>query len=182
MADYDEDDKPTVVLDLNALKKQKIKDEEDLANMASHIEFNVHQPEVKDSDEEELHEALFKSIYFDFQSELFSESTLPQEFEATIVKDLKDLNFLLKSKDFQVVVFNYDAHPKAVNQLCLQIKQKLPTTKTLIVAKNISEQKAKLHAKTPSGANGYLSHPVTEERLRAELLRIYQQERQAKIG
>lgn len=169
MSDYDEDDKPTVVLDLNALKKQKLKDEEDLANMANRIEFNVHQEE----EPEEPEEALFKVIYFDFQSDLFSQIPLPSGFTSIITKDLKELNTHLKSKDFQIVVFNYDAHPKAVNQLCLQIKQKLPTSKTVIVAKNISPQKAKMHAKTPCGANGYISHPLHEEKLKAEFLRIY---------
>lgn len=173
MADYDEDDKPTVVLDLNALKKQKLKDEEDLANMARSIEFNVHQEGAQAEEDEEEEEALFKVIYFDLQSEFFSHSELPGGFESIITKDLKELNAHLKSKDFQIVVFNYDAHPKAVNQLCLQIKQKLPSTKTVIVAKNISPQKAKLHAKTPAGASGYISHPLSPERLKAEFLRIY---------
>lgn len=170
MSDYDEDDKPTVVLDLNALKQQKLKDEEDLAEMVSEIEFNVHQDEEL---EHEATENLFKVIYFDFQSDLFASSALPSGFESVMAHDLKELNLQLKSKDFQIVVFNYDAHPKAVNQLCLQIKQKLPTTKTLIVAKNISPQKAKVHAKTPYGASGYLSHPLNEDKLKAEFLRIY---------
>ncbi len=175
MSDYDEDDKPTVVLDLNALKKQKLKDEEDLANMANRIEFNVHQ-EGEEQEEEELEEIetnLFKVIYFDFQSDLFASTPLPSGFESIIINDVKGLNQQLKSKDFQIVVFNYDAHPKAVNQLTMQIKQKLPTTKTVIVAKNISPKKAKLHAQTPSGANGYLSHPLNEDKLKAEFLRIY---------
>lgn len=171
MSDHDEDDKPTVVLDLSALKKQKLKDEEDLAQMVSGIEFNVLQ-ETEEEPEETV-EQLFKVIYFDFQSDLFSQSSLPEGFESVIVTDLKELNVHLKSKDFQIVVFNYDAHPKAVNQLCMQIKQKLPTTKTVIVAKSISPQKAKMHAKTPYGANGYLSHPLNEDKLKAEFLRIY---------
>lgn len=170
MSDHDEDDKPTVVLDLNALKKQKLKDEEDLANLASRLEFNVHQGEEAFSEEIEN---MFKVIYFDFQSDLFSKTKLPAGFETAIATDLKELNTHLKSKEFQVVVFNYDAHPKAVNQLCLQIKQKLPTTKTLIIAKNISPEKAKMHAKSPYGANGYLSLPLNEDKIKAELLKIY---------
>lgn len=172
MSDYDEDDRPTVVLDLNALKKQKLKDEEDLANMASKIEFNVHHGE-KGAAAVQVKEELFKVIYFDFQSNLFSEIELPHQFSTVIVNDIKELNQHLKSKDFQIAVFNYDAHPKAVNQLTLQIKQKLPSTKTIIVAKNISPEKAKLHAKTPSGADGYLSQPLSAESLRSEFLRIF---------
>ena len=43
----DDDDKPTVVLDLNALKKQKLKQEEELANIESELEFNVNQSPSK---------------------------------------------------------------------------------------------------------------------------------------
>ena len=41
MSGPDEDDKPTVVLDLNLLKKQKLMQEEDLANIATELEFNT---------------------------------------------------------------------------------------------------------------------------------------------
>lgn len=173
MSNYDEDDRPTVVLDLNALKKQKMKDEEDLANMANKLEFNVHVS--KKEQREVIEEKLFKVIYFDFQSELFAQSVLPSGFETIIATELKELNAHLKTKDFQIVVFNYSAHPKAVNQLCLQIKQKLPSTKTVIVAKNISKEKAKLHAQTPSGAHAYLSLPLHQESLRTEFLRIFEE-------
>ena len=175
MSNNEEDDKPTVVLDLNALRKKKLKEEEDLANLADQIEFKVHQ----DKPVEKIKGKTFKVIYFDFQTTLFSDSKLPSDFENIVVKDLKDLNRYLKTKDFQIVVFHYDPLPKAVNQLCAQIRQKLPSTKLLIVANNISPSKAQIHAKTPSGAHGYLSLPLTEDKLRAEYLRIFKENKKA---
>lgn len=171
----EEDDKPTVVLDLNALKKKKLKEEEDLANLADEIEFKVHQEKPVAKGEGKT----FKVIYFDFQTTLFSESELPTDFNNTIVTDLKELNQHLKSQEFQIVVFHYDPLPKAVNQLSTQIRQKLPSTKLLIVANRISSEKAKMHAKTAAGAHGYLSLPLTSDKLRAEYLRIYEANKKA---
>ena len=173
MSSNEEDDKPTVVLDLNALRKKKLKEEEDLANLAEEIEFKVHQEKPQAKEKAQGHHSSFKVIYFDFHTTLFSESELPGEFENIIVHDLKELNVYLKSRDFQILVFHYDPLPKAVNQLCTQIRQKLPSTKLLIVANKISAQKAQMHAKTAAGAHGYLSLPLTEEKLRGEYLRIY---------
>lgn len=177
MSNNEEDDKPTVVLDLNALRKKKLKEEEDLANLADEIEFKVHQEKPVEKVKSKV--KAFKVIYFDFQTTLFSESSLPSDFENIIVKDLKELNRYLKSRDFQILVFHYDPLPKAVNQLCTQIRQKLPTTKLLIVANRISPQKAQIHARTPAGAHGYLSLPITPDSLRTEFLRIFDQNKKA---
>lgn len=208
MSGGDEDDKPTVVLDLNALKKQKLKAEEDLANIASELEFNV-PPEGAEAaaDSEDFAEQFlenrskaapatpkttgtnskipvakapvtsgnFPVILFDFGSDFFTQSKaqFPKGFDYKIIKTLPELNTMLKSKTFQIVVFNYDANPKAVNQLCAQIKAKMPTTKTMIMAKAISPEKAKMHAKTPSGAAGYVSHPLDAAKIESEFKKIF---------
>ncbi len=213
MSHQDEDDKPTVVLDLNALKKQKLKAEEDLANIASELEFNVGEeapasrpsrptppnrptpvvakkPQPAPSEEldsedfaeqfleqrqKETKKNTFPVILFDFQSDFFKKSLseLPQGYDYKIVTELAQLNNLLKSKSFQIVVFNYDVNPKAVNQLSAQIKLKFPTTKTLIMARAISPEKAKVHAQTPSGASGYYQYPLNAEKVEKEFLRIF---------
>ena len=49
MSPADEDDKPTVVLDLNALKKQKLFEEEKLANIEEDIQFDVHAQEASEN-------------------------------------------------------------------------------------------------------------------------------------
>lgn len=203
----DDDDKPTVVLDLNALKKQKLKQEEELANIESELEFNVNQSPSKkpaarppkaapvvepDAIEMSVDSELFAEqfldarektpakaapfpvILFDFQSDFFEKSKgqFPQGYDYQIAKGLPELNKFLAAKIFQIVVFNYDVNPKAVNQLTAQIKQKFPLTKSLILARAISPEKAKMHAKTISGADGYYQLPLNPEKIEAEFLKI----------
>jgi hypothetical protein len=201
----DDDDKPTVVLDLNALKKQKLKQEEDLANIGQELEFSTSEDEApassapkkapeKTVDTEEFAEqflnnraeapapkaapakSTFKVILFDFQSDFFQKASakFPKGYDYQIAKDLNTLNKFLGEKSFQIVVFNYDVNPKAVNQLTAQIKQKFPHTKTMIMAKAISPEKAKVHAKTASGANGYYQFPLDEKKIAAEFVKIHQ--------
>jgi len=197
MSGADEDDKPTVVLDLNALKKQKLKQEEDLANLASELEFNIPQGDESQNDSENFAEQFldqrsksektaapvkakqenFPVILFDFGSDFFqkSQGQFPKGFNYKIIKTLAELNQCLKVKVFQIVVFNYDSNPKAVNQLCAQIKAKMPTTKTMIMAKSISPDKAKAHAKTASGAAGYYQYPLDQAKIGKEFQKIYSQ-------
>lgn len=203
----DDDDKPTVILDLNALKKQKLKQEEDLANIAQELEFNVgvdentstkvmspvepstptiSRPSMPVPSESSQPKATpkapqagatketFPVILFDFNSDAFQteQKKFPAGFKYHIVKTLPDLNKFLVLKSFQVIVFNYDVNPKAVNSLTAQIKQKFPFTKTLIMAKAISPEKAKIHAQTASGADGYSQFPVDTKKIEAELIKI----------
>ena len=208
MSGGDEDDKPTVVLDLNALKKQKLKQEEDLANLASELEFNIPpeeagiaMPAAEDSEDfaEQFLDQRAKTapapaksagtnskltapkpagncpvILFDFGSDFFqkSKAQFPKGYDYKIITTLPELNQCLKSKNFQIVVFNYDANPKAVNQLCAQIKAKMPLTKTMIMAKAISPEKAKAHAKTASGAHGYYQFPLDASKVESEFKKI----------
>lgn len=191
MSDPDEDDKPTVVLDLNALKKQALKQEEDLANISQELEFAVDSEKVEDPAPKEVRrppgkEAIqkpammpakkkFSVILFDLQSTFFKEAmkSFPEGYDYKLTTTLPELNNLLKNKDFQIVLFNYDSNPKAVNTLSAQIKQKFPTTKVLIVAKAISPEKARLHAATPAGASGYYQLPLDTQKLQNEFERIY---------
>jgi hypothetical protein len=200
MSGPDEDDKPTVVLDLNLLKKQKLMQEEDLANIATELEFNT-APETESSEDfaeqfleqrskaapsiagksaatnsklTSTKEPSFPVILFDFTSDFFqkSQAQFPNGFSYKIVKTLADLNQCLKSKDFQIVIFNYDGNPKAVNQLCAQIKAKKPATKTMIMAKAISPEKAVAHAKTASGASSYYQYPLEASKIEKELKKL----------
>lgn len=181
----DEEDKPTVVLDLEALKKQKLKREEDLSLFNQDLEFSV-GPETGSSaaDKKIIPDPSAKGevpsfpiILFDFQSDFFQKEApnLPKDLNFYVVKDLVGLNKFLGEKKFQIVILNYDASPKAVNQLTTQIRQKFPHAKTLIIAKNISPEKAKVHAKTASGADGYYQLPFQHEGLRNEIKKIHLQ-------
>ncbi len=199
MSGGDEDDKPTVVLDLNALKKKKEQQESDLANVASDLEFNIpDEIELSEASPEEDSEKFaenflshrpeatnelkpqarpqFPIILFDFQSDFFQKSLkqLPQGYNYKVVSTLPELNQCLKYKEFQLVIFNFDVNPKAINQLTAQIKTKMPHTKTMIMAKAISPEKAKLHASTPSGANGYYQFPLDASKFEKEIQKIHE--------
>jgi hypothetical protein len=187
MSGSNEDDKATVVLDLNALKKQKMKQEEELANIGQELVFNVGKDEdgalaveeeflvnaTTETAEEKLKEQ-FPIIFFDLQSDYFKKnfSSLPSGYNYKIITSLEELNQNLKAKSFQILVLNYDVNPKAVNQVAAQVKTKFPFTKTLISAKAISPEKAKLHMKTASGANGYYQLPMDASRFEKEIDKI----------
>ena len=173
----DDDDKPTVVLDLNALKKQKLKQEEELASIVQDLEFAVGPDETQETSTQRASAQVAKSftvILFDFQSDFFEKekAKFPAGYQYIIAKTLPDLNKNLANKAFQIVVFNYDVNPKAVNTLTAQIKQKFPFTKTMIMAKAISPEKAKLHAKTASGAHGYYQFPLDAKKIETEFQKI----------
>lgn len=183
MTDINEDDKPTVVLDLNSLKKQTLKQEEEIGSPGPELEFLIHKEasaEIKFGLTQEEKVSL-KVVLFDFQSNLFEEikHLLPECHEYKLIKDLVGLNESLKLKSFQIVLFNYDSNPKAINQLCAQIKSKFPHTKTIITAKSISPEKAAIHAKSPSGANGYLKQPIDAQQFETEILRIFNESKEA---
>ncbi len=177
----DDDDKPTVVLDLNALKKQKLKQEEELASIVHDLEFSV-PPVTEDEASEEPRKDTsapkkvegIRIILFDLQSDFFQKALahLPKGFDYVVATDLGELNRYLGARTFQIVMFNYDANPKAVNHLCAQVKKKFPMTKTMIIARNISPEKAQAHAQTASGANGYYQLPINDKKLLAEIQKI----------
>jgi hypothetical protein len=194
----DEDDKPTVVLDLAALKKMKLKQEEDLANIASDLEFNIEVKKKKSGEtavknrsaikidinamEEELEfeiplrqqQTELSVILFDFQSKFFAsnQNYFPKGHHYVVARSLEELNTHLRSKKFHLVVFNYDVNPKAVNQLSAQVKKKFPKTYAIIMARAISAEKAKLHAKTRYGASGYYQYPLDPKKIEKEFLRV----------
>ncbi len=174
----DDDDRPTVVLDLNALKKQKLAEEEKLGNIEDEIQFDVH---AKSTDEATITSVgslplkdQVKVVLFDFQSEFFrkSISNFPHGYDYIMATSLEELNNCLRSKENQIVVMNYDVNAKAVNQLSAQIKNKFPRSKVLIIAKAISPEKAKIHAQTAAGASGYYQLPLNAEKIRGELEKI----------
>jgi hypothetical protein len=163
----DEDDKPTVVLDINALKAELDKKKEELDDIAQDLSFAATE-EIADEpapEEPTIHDKEY--ILFDLNSEFFqkNKAKLPGDFNYVVVNDLKELNSKMQSGDDKVVIFNYNAAPKAVNQLTIQIKAKFPKVKTVIMAKNLSDDKAQAHKKTKSGAHAYISVPFKNENM-----------------
>lgn len=178
MSPDDEDDKPTVVLDLNALKKQKLAEEEKLAHIEDEIQFDVLENEQSSEAEPEAElqteKEQIRIVLFDFQTDFFSKNMkhFPAGFDYITATTLDELNSCLRTQGFQIVVMNYDINAKAVNQLSAQIKQKFQSSKVLIMAKAISPDKAKIHAKTPSGAAGYFQLPLNAQKIEEEFQRI----------
>jgi response regulator RpfG family c-di-GMP phosphodiesterase len=165
MSDNEEDDKATVVLDIKALKEElaaarTVEDVDDLEFSAT-TEQDSNQNISLDDDLDEIVQ-LQKVVFFDFKSEYFSKliPKLPADiFDFNLITQLKDLNLVLQSKESATVIFNYNAAPKAVNQLTAQIKAKFPNTQTIIVAKGLSPEKAQAHKNSKAGSNAYLSVP-----------------------
>lgn len=180
MNNDNEDDKPTVVINVKDLKELQQSAHTEMEEAVLDIEFSVTSDEESDEvadvfiSETESAISTTSIILFDFQSNLFKEAlpNLPKNFNYTVIDELKELNRELLGKDFKVVIFNYNANPKAINQLTAQIKSKLPHVKTIIVAKNLSPEKANAHSKSPSGANGYISLPLNESNVKHELMKI----------
>ncbi len=177
MSHDDEEDKPTVVLDLNALKKQKLVEEENLANVVEEIEFDV----LAKADEksaaiayEAPKDKRMKIILFDLESDFFKKSMkdLPLGHSYIHAKTLEELNSALRDTVFQILVMNYDANAKAVNQLVAQVKKKFPHTKVLIVARDLNPERVAIHAKTPSGASGYYQLPIEPKKIQKEFEKI----------
>ncbi len=183
MSVIDEDDKPTVQLDLKALRNKQLKQEEELASIASDLEFRAGSSSPKRPHHASTHKKpnpypVKKSkhpivVLFDFESTFFGKAlaAFPKGYHYEVCSSLGELNKLLKQKP-ALVVFNYDVNPKAVNQLTTQIKQKCPDTLTVIMATSISEKKAKVHAATPAGAHGYYQFPLIAEKIEGEFQRI----------
>lgn len=185
MSPVDEDDKPTVVLDLNALKKQKLLEEEKLANIEDEIQFDVHANSAPESTITSVgaipQKNEIKVVLFDFQSDFFQKSirSFPMGYDYVVTTTLDELNKCLRSKDFQIIVMNYDINAKAVNTLSAQIKSKFPASKVMIIARAISPEKAKVHAQTVAGASGYFQLPLEAKGIEKEFKRIFEHARQS---
>jgi hypothetical protein len=185
----DEDDKPTVVLDLNKLKNEKLQEEENLANIVEDLEFAVENlepsgPKTKaktkiPQESKPTKTAPLEVILFDYESDFFRENQdhFPENYSYKLIPSLSELNKVLSPRRFQILIFNYDSNPKVINQLSAQIKLKFPVTKTIIMAKNISQDKAKLHAKTPSGASSYYQLPLDSDKIESEFLKLIKEQK-----
>ncbi len=152
----DEDDKATVVIDISALKKQKEMQDQQLSDMAGSLEF------ASNTDEELETKAPVPVLLFDFGQGFFEsqKASLGSLFNFKAIKELSQLNNELKKKTPLIVMFYFDANPKAANQLCAQLRAKFPHAKTVVVAKNLSEKKVQIHQNSPAGASGYITLPL----------------------
>ncbi len=162
----DEDDKPTVVIDFNELKSQlneeeELTEQEDIDNLFSDDFLGVEPLEAETTNKEEVSN---QSIYlFDYQSDYFKKA-LPMYLNNQnmhMIESVDDLNKALTNDPKAIILFFYNKAPKAVNMLTLQIKSKFKKAKAVIIAKNLSAEKAQLHSNSKYGAHSYLNDPFT---------------------
>ena len=177
----EEDDKPTVVLDITALKAELAEKKNVSDAIDQEIEFFIHEDTQEDiravgskdkltlemeveDDLSLIDESLKRIVFFDYSSEYFTKLVpkLPSsDYSFEVITTLPELNKILQSGEKTVIIFHYNAAPKAVNQLSSQIKSKFINAKTIIVAKGLSPAKANTHKQSKSGANAYLSVPFS---------------------
>lgn len=164
MGNSDDQDQPTIIIDFDQLKKELERDEilTDEENEEL-LEFN--QPSAKPKKKA-------KNIYFfDYKSQYFHNkaSDFSNISSSNILNDLKELNHVLTTDPESVIVFYYNDHPKVVNQLSGQIKNKFKKTNTLIIAKGLNPTKAQQHSQSKYGADGYLKEPFDKVQLQNTL-------------
>jgi hypothetical protein len=168
MSEEDED-KPTVVIDFDSIKSQ-LKEEEELLEsgkiIQDDIELEFGSLESMISEDEEVEYTPAISVYlFTFKTSYFvTNPQLSDNFKFTkLLEDLGQLNDALSNDPSSIVLFYYNSAPKIVNQLSMQIKNKFPLAKTIIIAKNLSPEKAQQHHNSKYGANSYLNDPFSDE-------------------
>lgn len=113
-------------------------------------------------DLEETPKIKAKAILFDFKGSHLKELShnhSSEEYEFITSHELKELNGFIKEEKELIIIFYYNQAPKIINSLMKQINHKFPHIKTVIMAKNLSSQKAAIHQKSPSGAKSYISSP-----------------------
>ena len=169
--DSNDDDKPTVVLDFNALKDQ-LNDSEELSDLED-IDELLNMPKSSDEAKNSSHitkensftDSSIPICLFDYQSDKLREwqASIELKFEFEVITELNDLNNKLRLNQDMLVIFYFNENPKIVNQLIPQIKNKFPKAKTLILAKSLNSNKVEAHSKTKFGAHAYLNIPCTNK-------------------
>jgi hypothetical protein len=155
----DEDDKPTMVIDLNALKRERERKEKELASIGEDLEF-ASKPDISLPGH--------TVVFFDHGNPLpFSPlaPALPAGHDYHFTAALPELNGWIKKKTPLVVVFYYDGAPQAINQLCAQVRLKFPWVQVVLAAKNLGAQKTAAHQASPAGAAAYVAYPLVAEEL-----------------
>lgn len=174
----DEHDKPTVILDFNKLKQELTNAEELLDESEVEELFDTPKVDSTESIEQQEHsiaqEDLRKPYALTFKTDFFhtNEFFISNQDLFTPVQDLKELNSVLRQPEGCELIVYYNSEPKVINQITSQIKQKFPKVKTLIIAKNLSAQKAQQHAASKFGANAYLSEPFEDKSFKTTLDRL----------
>lgn len=158
MSDDKEEDKATIVLDFNKIREQLAQEDENLIDPLS-LDFTAKGIDISDSDYDDVdNEQELKTILaFDFKIPYFKNKFKTSKVQ--LISELSELNETLRSSEDNILVFYYNSDPKVINQLVLQVKTKFPNNKILIIASNLSQDKALVHKNSKFGVDAYLSDP-----------------------
>lgn len=173
----DEDDKATVVIDLGQLKKAKEKHEKELAQVADNLEFNS-SSEI--ATEMKKPAPSLPVVMFEFEKDHFAriKDNFPSQWKFHFAHTLPELNGWLKKKIPFVVCLPLDINPKAINQLCVQLRAKYPHVYVVVVSKALTPDKIAIHQNSAAKAFGYVSYPFSEE----EILEVLEKTAQPKAA
>ena len=137
--------KPTVVVSLKDLKELEKNEANELVDG---IEFFI----------DTLPSNKIKIIAFDLKNEITLNSVEK-------ITDIDELKVSLLDKEKKILLLAFHQNPALVNKICTQVKEKCPHVKTIILAKNLSQEKMKIHQASKAGANAYANLPCSDEQI-----------------
>jgi CheY-like chemotaxis protein len=184
----EDEDKPTVILDFSKLKEElnqeellndqevdqlfskDTKVESDFSEQTEHEDDQLFSNDLEEEIngiEEDVEEKENNIYLLDYNNDYFKTNDNFASFadQLQIIEQIEQLNDVLSEAVDCIIVFYYNAFPKVINQLTGQIKTKFPNAKTIIIAKNLSAEKAQQHSQSKYGADSYLSDPFDENEL-----------------
>lgn len=125
----EEEDKATIVVDIEELKKSS---EERLEDMVQEISFDDSEPNNSTKNKKK-----HKVILFDIGSHFFRNFYLkfPAQFAYLLPRNIKELNEILINKEAQIIVLYYPSSPKACEQIVAQMKKKFALVTPIVIAK-----------------------------------------------
>lgn len=183
----DEDDKATVVINLSQLKKEQEKNEQEMSKVVDNLEFNLSseaeseeiKPTVPGSQRPVVNSAPISTlpvVMFEFEKNHFAKikDHFPSQWKFHFANTLPELNGWLKKKIPFVVCLPLDVNPKAINQLCVQLRAKYPHVHVIVVSKALTADKIEIHRKSAAKAFGYVGYPFSKEQITSILDKITQ--------
>jgi hypothetical protein len=180
----EEDDKPTIILDLDSVKKQlnnEVIDQSDVVDFGvtendelSRVDISMSDIEqsVIDSDNTaatvvDIGKEKPIVLCFDHESTFFKDNfpQFPHTYEYIVISNVEALNQHLSDTKAKIIMLNFSANGKVANLVSKQIRNKFSHIKAIILANNLSDSKAQAHQKTDAGAAGYLSIPINTDKM-----------------
>mgnify|MGYP003691535339 FL=1 len=174
MANEFDDDVSTIVLDFGDLKS-KLDEQEDILEDQDSVEELAFATDTLKQDStatslkalapyRKIYLVAYTTEFFTKHQEIFE---ILENYE--ILEDMACLNKAITESPDAIFIMYFNDTPKAINQISAQLKRKFPESDSVIIAKNLSDAKAKQHKESKYGANEYLNEPFTPNDLEETL-------------